>query len=42
MRSSNPVLTRLTPETQRGYPAPSPGYPQQQYQSPVVTSVPTG
>jgi len=38
VRSSNPVLTRLTPETQRGYPAPSPGYPQQQYQSPVVTS----
>ena len=40
MRSSNPVLTRLTPETQTrtGYPAPAPGYPQQ-YQSPVVTSV---
>jgi len=39
VRSSNPVLTRLTPETQSGYPAPAPGYPQQQYQSPVVTSV---
>ncbi len=45
MRSSNPVLTRLTPETQRGYPAQS-GYgtpagygAPPSYESPVTTAV---
>ena len=37
MRSSNPVLTRLTPETQTGYRSTT-GYAQQTdyYSSPVV------
>jgi uncharacterized YccA/Bax inhibitor family protein len=40
VRSSNPVLTRLTPETQSGYAPPQAGYrPSPSYQSPVVTGV---
>ncbi len=40
MRSSNPVLTRLTPETQTGYPPANPyGQQTDYYTSPVETSV---